>query len=389
MKKKIAILGSTGSIGKTLINIIKKDRNNFEIILLAANKNYKELFKQAKIFNVKNIIIKDEKSFRSFKNKNKNKKIKIFKNFQNIDKIFKGKLDYTMSAISGIDGLYPTLKIIKKTKKIAIANKESIICGWNLINKELKKNKTKFIPVDSEHFSIWSLVKNYNYKFIDKIYITASGGPFLKWPNKKLKKVTPEKALKHPNWSMGKKISIDSATMMNKVFEVIETQRIFNLEKSRIKILIHDKSYIHAIVQFKNGIKKILAHDTNMKIPIFNTLYDNFNEIKILKSKNLDIKKLNNLNLKILDKKKFPLTKILKRISNKSSLLDTVLISANDELVNLFLKKKISYIGLQKNLLHVFNLPEFTAFRKKTPKNISEINKLNNYVRLKIKELCI
>ena len=135
-----------------------------------------------------------------------------------------------MSAISGIDGLDPTLKIIKKTKKIAIANKESIICGWNLIDKELKKNKTKFIPVDSEHFSIWSLVKYYNYKFIDKIYITASGGPFLKWPVSKIKKVSPEKALKHPNWSMGKKISIDSATMMNKVFEVIETQRIFDLD---------------------------------------------------------------------------------------------------------------------------------------------------------------
>ena len=294
-----------------------------------------------------------------------------------------------MSAISGIDGLDPTLKIIKKTKKIAIANKESIICGWNLIDKELKKNKTKFIPVDSEHFSIWSLVKDCNYRFIDKIYITASGGPFLKWPISKIKKVTPEKALKHPNWSMGKKISIDSATMMNKVFEVIETQRIFDLEKSRIEILIHDKSYIHAIVEFKNGLKKILAHDTNMKIPIFNTLYDNINELKFLKSENLNINKLNNLDLKSLDKKKFPLIKILNKISNKSSLLETVLISANDELVNLFLKKKISYAGLQKNLLKILDLPEFKVFRKKIPKNINEINKLNNYVRLKIKELCI
>ena len=389
MKKKIAILGSTGSIGKTLVNIIKKDKKNFEVVLLAANKNYKELFKQTKILNVQNIIIKDEKSFISFKKKNRNNALRIYQNFTKLDKIFKGKLDYTMSAISGIDGLDPTLKIIKKTKKIAIANKESIICGWNLIDKELKKNKTKFIPVDSEHFSIWSLVKYYNYKFIDKIYITASGGPFLKWPVSKIKKVSPEKALKHPNWSMGKKISIDSATMMNKVFEVIETQRIFGLEKSKIKILIHDKSYIHAIVEFKNGLKKILAHDTNMKIPIFNTLYDNLNEIKFLKSENLNIKKLNNLNLKSLDKKKFPLIKILNKISDKGSLLETVLISANDELVNLFLKKKISYSELQKNLLKILDLPEFRVFRKKIPKNIQEINKLNNYVRLKIKELCI
>ena len=387
--KKIAILGSTGSIGKSLIEIIKKDKKKFKILLLAANRNYKELFKQAKIFNVNNIIIKDEKSFKSFKRKNKNNKIKIYKNFENLDKIFKGKLDYTMSAISGIDGLDPTLRIIKKTKKIAIANKESIICGWNLIDKALKKKKTKFIPVDSEHFSIWSLVKDYDYKFIEKIYITASGGPFLKWPINKIKKVTPAKALKHPNWSMGKKISIDSATMMNKVFEVIETQRIFNLKRSKIQILIHDKSYIHAIVQFKNGLKKILAHDTNMKIPIFNTLYDNLNDTKFLKSNNLDIKKLNNLNLKKLDKKKFPLIKVLDKISNKCSLFETVLISANDELVDLFLKKKISYSELQKNLLRILNLSEFGVFRKKIPKNINEINKLNTYVRLKIKELCI
>ena len=389
MKKKIAILGSTGSIGKTLINIIKQDKKNFEIVLLSADANYKELLKQAKFFKVKNLIITNENSFNKVKNYKFSKKKNIYNNFNNLKKIFKKKVDYVMSSISGIQGLKPTIEIIKFTNKIAIANKEAIICGWDLIQKELKKNKTKFIPVDSEHFSIWSLVKDYDYKFIDRIYITASGGPFLKWPLNKIKKVTPEKALKHPNWSMGKKISIDSATMMNKVFEVIETQRIFNLEKSKIKILIHDKSYIHAIVQFKNGLKKILAHDTNMKIPIFNTLYDSIKETKFLKSRNLDIDKLNNLDLKSLDKKKFPLIKILDKMSNKVSLFETVLISANDEMVNLFLKKRISYIGLQKNLLRILNLPEFKAFRKKIPKNINEINKLNNYVRLKIKELCI
>ena len=258
-----------------------------------------------------------------------------------------------------------------------------------MILKELKKHNTDFIPVDSEHFSIWSLIKNYNHKLIDKIYITASGGPFLKWPLSKIKKVTPSKALKHPNWSMGKKISVDSSTMMNKVFEVIETQRIFNLEKSKIRILIHEKSYVHAIVQFKNGLKKILVHDTNMKIPIFNTLYNDTKEIKFIKSENLDITKLNNLNFRKLDEKRFPLIKILNKISNKSSLFETVLISANDELVNLFLKKKMSYSRLQKNLLTIINLSEFDHFRKKIPKNLNEINQLNDHVRLKIRELCI
>ena len=214
-----------------------------------------------------------------------------------------------MSSISGLQGLEPTLKLIKYTKKIAVANKEAIICGWGLIKTALKKNKTEFIPVDSEHFSIWSLINKDENNLVDKVYITASGGPFLNLPLKKIQNVSPIKALKHPNWSMGKKISIDSSTMMNKVFEVIETQRIFNLPKSKIFILIHEKSYVHAIVQFKNGLKKILAHDTNMVIPIFNTIYDNKNEL--IENKNLDIKSLSNLNFKFIDKKRFPLVDIL------------------------------------------------------------------------------
>ena len=146
-----------------------------------------------------------------------------------------------MNAISGIDGLDPTLKIIKFTKKIAIANKESIICGWNLINKELKKNKTKFIPVDSEHFSIYELIKYKNHNSIKKIILTASGGPFL---NRSIKKnISVNEALNHPNWKMGKKITIDSSTLMNKVFEVIEAKKIFNLKMKDIEILINPNSY--------------------------------------------------------------------------------------------------------------------------------------------------
>ena len=387
MKKKIAILGSTGSIGRSTLDLIAKDKTNFEIVLLTSHRNVKEMDKQTKMFNVKNLIITDYKSFISLKRKYKKKKIRIFNNYENLDNILKKRIDYTMSSISGLNGLEPTLKIIKKTKTIAIANKESIICGWNLINKELKKYKTNFIPVDSEHFSVWSLIRNSNYKLIDKIYITASGGPFLNWPLKKILKATPSNALNHPNWSMGKKISIDSSTMMNKVFEVIETQRIFNFPKSKIKILIHSKSYVHAIVKFKNGINKILAHDTNMKIPIFNSIY--LNTDKSIKSKKIDIEKLNNLNLKNIDEKKFPFLKILKIIPEKNSLFETIVVSANDELVNLFLEKKINYSQFQQKLLSTINLKEFQAYKNKKPIDIREISRLNNYVRLKIRELCI
>ena len=387
MKKRIVILGSTGSIGKSTINILKKKKKNFEVVLLTTHRNYQELYKQAKSLNVKNLIISDKKSYEILKAKNKNKKIKIYNNYVNLSKILKKKVDYTMSSISGLQGLEPTLNLIKFTKKIAVANKEAIICGWGLIKNALIKNKTEFIPVDSEHFSIWSLIKKGENKLVDKVYITASGGPFLKLSLNKIRNVSPRKAIKHPNWSMGKKISIDSSTMMNKVFEVIETQRIFNLQKSKIHILIHEKSYVHAIVQFKNGLKKILVHDTNMVIPIFNTIYGDDNEF--INSKNLDLKSLNNLNFKFVDKKRFPLIDILRLIPEHYSLFETVLVSANDTFVSLFLENKITYIDFQKKLKKFIKLKEFTKLKRRKPRNINEIYALNEQVRLKIKSLCI
>ena len=189
--KRIAIFGSTGSIGSSLLNIIKKNKENFKIELLTANKDYKKLIKQAKLFNVKNIIITNNNSFLITRNILKNTNIKVFKNFNCLNKIFNKnkKIDYTMCAISGFQGLKPTLDIIKYTETIAIANKESIICGWNLIKKYLKRYKTNFIPVDSEHFSIWSLLDNNKKNNFEKIYITASGGPFRKLPLKKFKNI--------------------------------------------------------------------------------------------------------------------------------------------------------------------------------------------------------
>ena len=388
MKKKIAILGSTGSIGKTLINIIKKDKENFQVLLLSTNKNTHLLLKQVKIFNVKNIIINDKKKFLETKKKLKNKRISIYNNFECFSKIFKSrKSDYTMNSISGLYGLEPTLKIIKYSKNIAIANKESIICGWSLILNELKKNNTNFIPIDSEHFSIWSLINNIKETNVEKIFITASGGPFLNYPLKKFKHINPKLALKHPNWKMGKKISIDSATMMNKVFEIIEAKKIFNYDYKKLNILVHPKSYVHAIVKFNNGLTKILIHDTNMTVPIFNSLYPNYQ--KLTKSKDLNFEIINNLNFTKINFKKFPVVKIIDSLPRKDSLFETVVVSANDKLVELFLDKKIRFIDISKNLLKFINLPEFKKYKKIKPKNINEIVKLNDYVSLKINAMGI
>ena len=210
-----------------------------------------------------------------------------------------------MCAITGIAGLDSTINCIDKTKSIAIANKESIICAWRLIEKKLIKNNTKFIPIDSEHFSIWSLINNEPISKVEKIIITASGGPFLNYKLNQLKYVKPKDAIKHPNWRMGKKISIDSATLMNKVFEVIEAQRIFKVDINKFDILIHPKSYIHSIIKFINGQIKILAHDTDMKIPIFNSIYQN--NLKKISTKKINVNLLNNLNFSEVNEKKISL----------------------------------------------------------------------------------
>jgi 1-deoxy-D-xylulose-5-phosphate reductoisomerase len=387
MKKKIAILGSTGSIGKTLINILKKDKKNFEIVLLSVNKNIRELEKQSDLFGVKNLIVTDKKNYLKIKSKKKFKKKNVFNNFLSIDKIFKNKIDYVMSSISGIEGLSPTIQIIKHTKKIAIANKEAIICGWNIIKNELNKNKTEFIPIDSEHFSINYALKKINQSNVENIYLTASGGPLKALPLSKFKSITIQDALKHPNWKMGKKISIDSATMMNKVFEIIEAHNIFDIPYKKLKILIHPKSYVHAIIKFRDGMIKIIAHDTSMTIPIHNSLYCDDN--KFLKTENLNIKKLNNLDLCKVDYKKFPLVKILLKQKNSNSLFDTIIVAANDELVYNFLNKKIKFTEISKKLLNFLNLKEFKKYKTIKPKNIESIEKLNKYVRIKINKLSI
>ena len=386
MKKKIVILGSTGFIGRNTIKILKKDKKNIQIFLLTAHNNYKELLKQVNFFNVKNIIITDKKKFNIVKKILKNKRVNIFNNFEKIDKIFiKQKIDYTMNAISGLDGLDPALKIIKYTKTIAIANKEAIICGWPLILNNLKKNKTEFIPIDSEHFSIWSLINKSKNDNIEKVFLTASGGPFNNYPLNRFKSITKQSALNHPRWKMGKKISIDSATMMNKVFEIIEARKIFDYDYKKLSILVHPKSYVHAIVKFTNGLTKLLIHDTSMTIPIFNSLYPNHQ--KKIKSKNLDLFMLNNLDLKKIDEKKFPVVDILNLLPNKHSLFETVIVSANDKLVDMFLNNEIKFLDISKMLLKIIKDKEFIRYKRIEPKNVAQIEQVSNYVSLKINSL--
>ena len=376
MKKKITILGSTGSIGLTSLEIIKKDKKNFETYILSANKNYNLICKQIKEYSPKIFIVNDKKTYLKILLKFKNKKIKIFNNFKFKKK---NKSDVTISAIPGIAGLEPTIEMIRQSRKMLIANKESIICGWELIKKEAKKNKTKIIPIDSEHYSIFKLIENVPKNLISKIYLTASGGPFLDFTIKNLKKVKPKNALKHPKWNMGKKITIDSSTLMNKIFELVEAQKLFDFPQNKFDIIIHPNSLVHAILELKNGIKKFIYHDTSMKIPIANAIYDGQINIKKIHKKK-SIHKFENLYFKEVDKKIFPAITLKDKV-NKYPSAPIILNAANEVLVEQFLKEKIGFLDINKFIMAILKDKNYKKYAIKKPNNINQINLIDIWAR--------
>ena len=378
MKKKIAILGSTGSIGKSTLAVVKKDKE-FKIEILVANKNLKEIIYQIKVFNPEIVIINNYKIYLQIKKNFKNRKIKIFNDLSSIKKI-KNKIDYTISAIPGIAGLEPTLEFVKLSKEILIANKEAIICGWSLLNKEAKKHNVQLISIDSEHYSISQIIKNYKTEQIETVYITASGGPFLKLPKNKFKKIKPSDAIKHPKWKMGKKISIDSSTMVNKVLEVSEAFKLFSLRLNQYKILIHPESLIHAIVKLKNGLSIFLFHQPDMRIPISNALNANNFFLKNFKQNNNEFNKPTKLNFEKIDLKKFPVVKMINRINKKESSL-IIFNAANELYVDQFLKNNIDFTDITRYLNTLVNSKKFSILSKMMSNNLKKIVEIDGLSR--------
>ncbi len=382
MKKKISILGSTGSIGLNTLKIIEKNKKLFEINILAANKNYKLICKQIKKFNPKIFIINDVEVCDKVKKRFKNKKIILINNITSHLKLIK-KSDITIAAIPGIRGLEPTIEMTKKSKKILIANKESIICGWRLIKNVSIKYRTKIVPIDSEHFSIMKILENHSLTEIKKIYLTASGGPFLKHKISKLNTVKPHQAIKHPKWKMGKKISIDSATLMNKMLETIEAEKLFSITQKNIEIIIHPESLVHAIIEFKNGLIKFIYHETTMLIPLGNAILEkNFQAKDYFEIKNKRKKSsvLQDLKFSKVDKKRFPLVKLKKRLNEYNS--SVIIINAvNEILVDLFLGKKIAFTSFYNYFLRVLNDRNYRKYAIKIPKNISQIFEIDQWAK--------
>ena len=368
MKKKICILGSTGNIGQLTLRIVEENKKDFRVLLISANKNHRLLLSQAKKFNPKYIFSTNDHLIEKINNFCKKKRITIIKDIKLINK--KDRFDISVCAISGMAGLVPTIDIIKYSKEIAIANKESIICGWKFIKRKLLKYNCKFIPLDSEHFSIYNLIQNKDKKTISEICLTASGGPFF---GKKinLKNITPSQAIKHPKWKMGKKISVDSANLMNKVLEVFEASLLFNLPLSKFSIMIHPQSLIHSVVKYNNGLSTMMYHYNDMKIPIMNCLYKNFdfndyliNKFSFSKNRNLE------LFFYKVDPKKNHAIKVL-NLAIKLNVNGYITINAlNELLVEKFLEKKISFSDIIYKLHHIL--------QSKIVKNYLKNNKIKH-----------
>jgi 1-deoxy-D-xylulose-5-phosphate reductoisomerase len=377
-KKTIAILGSTGSIGQSTLDVIKKT-NEFKVELIIADKNYSEIKKQIKIFKPRIVIINNKKIFLSIEKKYKKKIIIVLNNTKHLHQYVK-KIDVTVSAIPGIAGLEYTILFTKISKKILLANKEAIICGWDLIKKNSIKYRTELIPIDSEHFSIATLLKNYPISEVEKIYITASGGPFLNLDRNKFKNIKPNEAIKHPKWSMGKKISVDSATLMNKVLEVTEALKLFPFALSKYEIIIHPDSLIHAIVKLKNGISLFLYHLPDMKIPIGNALLKNFNFKIFSNKKNINKNEIKNLNFSQVDKSKFPAINLIPVMNNQKS-APIIINAANEIFVDEFLKNNISFNDIIAYLKLVIKDKDYIKTSKLLSDSVKNIYIINNWAK--------
>ena len=378
-KISLAVLGSTGSIGVTTMKIIKKYPNFFKVNLLACNKNKKTIFKQITKFLPKYVIINNKKNFNFFKKIKFKKKVKFFQNLKDFNKEKKIKFDKAILGISSIDGLDYAFSFIKYSKEILLANKETIVCGGKFFLKRAQNFKCKIVPVDSEHYCLANTLKFFKSNEIDKIYLTASGGPFLNKSDNLISKIDQKYALKHPSWKMGKKISIDSATMANKGLEVIEAALLFNIKAENIKIKIHQESKVHSAVILKNGLVYFVAHNTSMTVPIENSLISRKN---LINKKNFFYEKKNFVfsfdERKLIKFQMVSLAYVALNYGQRACIFYNVI---NDYLVNLYLNRKIFFFEIYAKLNKVIKNKDLLAYYKKKIINLNDIKKTINYAK--------
>ncbi len=345
-KKKVTIFGSTGSVGQSTLSVLDSHKNLFEIVGLTINSNYKELIKQVNKYKPKVVCIVDNDAYIKFKNENNSPDVIILCGENCLVDVLEFQTDFVMAAIVGSAGLLPVIEAAKLGLDIGLANKESLVCAGNILKLIIKKYNSKILPIDSEHNAIFQVFENSNKGEINKIILTASGGPFLNKKENDLINITPEQAILHPNWEMGKKISVDSATLMNKGLEFIEAHYLFDMTIEKIDVLIHPQSIIHSCVSYSDGSILAQMGTPDMRTPIAFAL--GYPDRISAPTESLNLAQINNLSFSKPDNVTFPALNLAINSLKTGGSAPTVLNAANEIAVGSFLDKKISFLSISK-----------------------------------------
>lgn len=354
MSKSITILGSTGSIGKSTVDIIRRYPQQYQVKALTGNQNVSLLAEQAKLLNAELAVTADETKYAELKELLAGTSVRVAAGFQAVIDAAKEDADWTMSSIVGAAGLLPTMEVVKRGKTLALANKETLVCAGEIVMQAVQKYKTTLIPVDSEHSAIFQTLEEKHRNAFDRILLTASGGPFREKDIAFMEKVTPEQAVAHPNWSMGAKISVDSATMMNKGLEIIEACHLFNVGVDQIEVLVHPQSIVHSAVGYRDG--SVLAHMgmPDMRTPIAYALaYPDRMESPTAK---LDLTKMSALTFFAPDEERFPALRLAKECQKKGQTATAVMNAANEVAVGAFLNRKIGFLDIVSTVQKVVEM---------------------------------
>lgn len=358
MKKQIAILGSTGSIGTQALQVIEEHPDLYEVYALTANNKVEKLIEQARKFQPEAVVIANEDKYQQLKNALADLPIKVYAGAEALCEIVEsGPVNIVLTAMVGYAGLKPTMNAIMAGKTIALANKETLVVAGELITELAQQYRTPILPVDSEHSAIFQCLEMNNP--ISKVILTASGGPFRTFSMEQLATVTKEQALKHPNWSMGAKITIDSASMMNKGFEVIEAKWLFGVKPEQIEVVVHPQSVIHSMVEYKDGAVKAQLGVPDMRLPIQYAF--SYPKRESLSGERLDFMKCNTLTFEAPDTKRFRNLAFAYEAMNRGGNMACILNAANEVVVAAFLKDQISFLGMSDVIEKTMNKVSFIS----------------------------
>ncbi|MGG7057642.1 1-deoxy-D-xylulose-5-phosphate reductoisomerase [Clostridium tertium] len=381
--KNISILGATGSIGTQTLDVIRNSNNEIKLIGISANSSVNKIVEIIEEFSPKYVAMMDEKSAKDISRycTSNNLNINVYSGIEGLEKIATlTEIDMVVTSVVGMIGLRPTIKAIEAKKDIALANKETLVVAGELVMEKAKKMGVNILPVDSEHSAIFQALNGYTEKDINKIILTASGGPFRGKDIEYLKNVTVEDALKHPKWNMGQKISIDSATLMNKGLEVIEAHFLFNCPYEDIEVVVHPQSIIHSMVEYKDASVIAQLGSTDMKLPIQYAI--NKKERKDAVAKRLNFYEVGSLTFEKPDLDTFRCLKLAYKVGIEGGLAPCILNGANEEAVALLLERKIKFINIPEIIEEALEVFKDEKVKKVTLDNVIELDgKVREYIR--------